>query len=70
MKFHVQVNELFADVDTLIKKKFAENTLFKCQQSYIKVIKTHFCVIDHHNLVKKLIFMMKVDLLQLKKLCH
>jgi len=42
--------------------------LFKHQWNYIKVVKTHFCVINHHNLVKKFIFMMKVDFLQLKKL--
>jgi len=66
----VQVNRLFADVDVLIEKKFAENVLLKHQQNYIKVVETHLCVVDCHNLIKKFIFMMKVDLLQLEKSHH
>jgi len=59
----VQVNNLFVVVDILTEKKIINNVLLKHQQNYIKVIKTHLCIINHHSLVKKLISMMKVDFL-------
>jgi len=38
--------------------------------SYIKVIKAHLCVADCHNLKKKLMSMIKIELLQLEKSHH
>ncbi len=64
------MNDLFVDINTLAEEKSAEKALFKCQHSYTKAVETHLCITDHHNLIKKFIFTVKVDLLLLEELCE
>jgi len=58
----VQINDFFVVVDVLTEKKITDNMLLKCQQNYTKIMKTHLHIVNHHNLIKKFISMMKVDL--------
>jgi len=60
----------FIIINILTERKITDNVLFKCQQNYTKVMKIHLCITDYYNFVKKFIFMMKVDFLQLKELHH
>jgi len=69
-EFNAQVNGLFIAVIIIPERKNMSKELVQQQTSYIKVIKAHLHVADHHDLKKKLTSMIEIRLLQLEKSHH
>jgi len=68
-EFNAQVNRLFITVIIIFKRKNVSKELIQQQASYIKAVETHLHVADCHDLRKKPMSMIKIELLQLEKSC-
>jgi len=69
-EFNAQVNRLFTAVIIISERKNTDKELVQQQASYIKAVKAHLHVADHHDLRKKSTSMIEIKLLQLEKSHH